>query len=308
MPRRASPLERSLASLVGVDGTTPEGATALRSALESPHAPVVARAATAIREQGLDGLGAAMVAAFDRFFDEPDPSCAAKTALAEALDHVEHRDERPFLRGVSHVQPEPAWGGPVDVATALRVRCGFALARLGGPDVLDVLADLLGDPEISVRAGAARAIGYLGRGTPLLRLKLHGKDEPEVLADCLASLCRLDADAGLRFGRRLLGRSADVREAAALALGESRLPGALPVLVEMLDAAARPADRRTVLIAIGLLRIPAGIDLLIRRLGDGRDAQAAAEALGPACFDPRVRERVVAAIGDRPALLALLPG
>ena len=51
-----------------------------------------------------------------------------KTAIVEALDHLESSDEELFLRGVRMTQLEPGWGGQHDTAAPVRSRCAFALA------------------------------------------------------------------------------------------------------------------------------------------------------------------------------------
>ena len=83
----------------------------------------MARAAEIVAEWELAPFELALIAAFDRFLPDAvrrDPTCAAKIAIAEALNRLESREAELFLRGVRHVQPEPVWGGREDTAARLR--------------------------------------------------------------------------------------------------------------------------------------------------------------------------------------------
>lgn len=303
MAKKTSPssLERALEALSVVDGTSPAGVAALRAGLLSSHSAVVARAATLIQEQVLSGFAPELLGAYDRFFSVADPGCRAKQAIASALDHAEHPDPTPFLRGIPHIQKDAAWGPPVDVATALRSRCAFALARLNYEGALDLFADRLADPEVAVRVAAAQAIVFLGdrSGTPLLRLKLHhGDKEPEVMGECLTALCRLDPTAGVAFAQALLdGPSASMREVAAFALGETRLAEAFAALKAWYERRVLSTDKRLALLAVGVLRLPEAVAFLLERVerGDVTEARQAVAGLAPNRFQPGLQERAQAA-------------
>ena len=116
-------LEQTLSRLTAIraDPHAPGAAADLRAALGARSNLVVARAAEIVTEWELRDYTAELARAFDHFMtDAPrrDPTCAAKTALAEALLKLEYDDAELFARGLGHVQPEPVWGGTEDTAAA----------------------------------------------------------------------------------------------------------------------------------------------------------------------------------------------
>ena len=216
------------------------------------------------------------MSAFDRFMVRPEKSdkgCGAKTGAAEALYRIGHDCPDVFSRGVTHVQLEPVFGGRTDTAAELRGVCAMGLVRLCHPEVMVHLADLLADPEPPARIAAARAIAYSGRcaeGVPLLRLKaLTGDDEPAVVGECLLALLGLDPDSSLPFVAGFLDRhDGALREAAAMALGESRVEGAFAVLRQWWDRTPDTRQARTALLAIAMLRHDDAMDFLLSLLAD----------------------------------------
>ena len=210
---------------------------------EGSHA--VARAAAIVGELGIEAL-------------VPD--------LVEALRHMEHDDRELYRRGAAHVQLEPVYGGRVDTAVDLRGASALALAETAGADVLVDLANLLADPEPPVRISAARAVSVHGRGSgiPLLHLKaLAGDTERRVVSECLLALLRLDPREELPFVASFLERGDEAAEEAAVALGESRLAEALPILREWLEPARRRGLGRVALLAIASLRRDEAVELLL---------------------------------------------
>lgn len=300
---RRDPLKQQLDALAALrDGPrTPDGAAELRRALTGKSSFAAAAAADLIRDSDNE-LIALLPAAFERFLEDPvrtDKGCAAKTAIARALERLESPHTEVFRRGIRHFQPEPAWGGPQDSAVELRSVCAMALARLSPLDVLDELAELLADPERAARAAAARAIGCTGQpgGGPLLRYKaLRGDDDPLVLTESLASLLALDGERALRFVARFLDRDETPREAAALALGQSRLSGAFPLLRELSERLLA-SERKIPLLALAMLRDPAATDYLLEQVRAAPPAQAAQAiaALGVHRYDAALRKRVTEA-------------
>jgi HEAT repeat protein len=249
---------------------------------------LVARAAEIAGEWELSAFAETMVAAFDRFLEDPvrrDPTCAAKIAIVEALNRLEYRDAAFFTRGLRHVQLEPVYGGREDTAAPLRAECALGLARSDPPDVLLELASLLADPEPDARIGAARAIAYASRpgGAPLLWFKAHvGDSALPVVYECFAALLTLEPGRALPFvGNKLGAEDSALAETAALALGASRLPGALPLLVAGWENASDPAFRRAALTAIAALGDAPAFDFLLSLLADAPiyDAEAALGAL-----------------------------
>src|SRR4051794_1844991 len=212
---------------------------------------VVAKAADLAREAGITSLAPELEAAFARFMVNPtvtDKGCGAKRAIANALYELGCDASEVFLRGIRHVQMEAAWGGPVDTAAELRGLCALGLVRMGYPDVMVELVDLLGDASPQARILAARAIAYAGRdeGALLSRLKvLSGDVAEEVTAECLLALANLARGKALAFVKKYLDSpSPGLAEAAALALGEMRTDAALDVLIARWDRDALPEFRK----------------------------------------------------------------
>jgi HEAT repeat protein len=270
----------------------------------------VARAAAIVGEMGIEALVPDLVAAFPRFFEglpRADPGCAAKTAIVEALRRLEQDVPALYRRGARHVQREPVFGGHVDTAVDLRGASALALAETAHADVLVDLANLLADPEPPVRISAARAVAVHGRGAgiPLLHLRaLAGDAEPRVVSECLLALLRLDAPGEMPFVASFLGKGDEAAEAAAVALGESRLAEALPILRSWLEPARRRGLGRIVLFAIASLRRDEAVDLLLSLARDEEPpaAREALEALASVGGGGALQERAREAVEARPEL------
>jgi len=274
----------------------------LTRALRSKNAHLVARAAPLVREAERERFTAPMLAAYEHLFGgagprgadatKLDPACLGKSALAEALDRLEHPLEGPFRRGLVHVQKEGPYP-PSDSATGLRARCGFALVRLRVGDALEVLADLMTDPEPSVRAAGAEAVAYHGdeRGIALLRMKLrHGDPEPDALSAAALAYMRLAPPAGLVWASgMLIGGSRDAREAAAIALGEARLEGALEPLVAYLERVQSEGDTRVAVAALLMLRSERALTRLREFGAERRDAHGTIARDALARYDRALR-------------------
>jgi hypothetical protein len=313
---RGRRLEETLLALRGVRDRphTQESREELRRVLSSEGSHAVARAAALVGELGLDALSGELADAFARFFaglPKSDPGCSAKTAIVEALRRLEHEDPALYRRGAAHVQMEPVFGGRVDTAVDLRGAAALALAETAAGDVLVDLANLLADPEPPVRISAARAVAVHGRaaGVPLLHLRARaGDDEPRVLAECLLGALRLDAQGEMPWVASFLEKDGPTAEAAAVALGESRLPEALPILRGWLPPARRRGLGRAALFAVAALRRDEALELLLAiaredELPAARDALAALASIatGDALF-----ERARAAVAGRPELRGAL--
>jgi hypothetical protein len=282
----------------------------LRRVLSSDGSHAVARAAALVGELGVGALVPDLVDAFPRFFaglPKSDPGCSAKTAIVEALRRLEHDDPALYRRGAGHVQMEPVFGGRVDTAVDLRGASALALAETATGDVLVDLANLLADPEPPVRVSAARAVAVHGRATgiPLLHLRsLAGDDEPRVVSECLLGLLRLDAGVEMPFVAAFLEKDDQAAEAAAIALGESRLPEALPVLRAWVEPARRRGLGRAALRAIAALRRDEALDLLLAVARDDNPSAArdALAALASIATGDLLYERARVAVAGRPEL------
>jgi len=291
------------------DAGSASARAALLAALASKHNLLVAAAAEAVADHELEGFDAALAGAYDRFLDNAvkrDALCRAKTAAVRALHHTSSGATTVFLRGIRYVQLEPVWGGSQDTAVELRGLCAFGLVRNDYPDVLIELADLLADAEPMARVAAARAIAYSERregGVPLLRFKVQtGDSDVRVTSACIAGLLALAPEHSLPFVAELARRpNPELREAALLALGESRRPEALPLLTELAEHAVTEADAGVVLLAVALLRSDAAwghlLDLI--REGSTTHARAAIDALATYRDDSALRARTLAAVEAR---------
>jgi HEAT repeat protein len=301
-------LEEVLAALrrVHEDPRSEASLAELRKSLADRRAHAVARAADLVAEFELHAFVPELLEAFDRFMAEPaaDPGCPAKKAIAESLGKIGHDDPDVFLRGIRHVQWEPVYGGRVDTATELRGACGRGLVRIGYRDALTELAQLLADPESGVRAAAARALADRGLddAIPLLRLRvLVGEKEAPVLSECFGAMMALASTKSVAFLSGLLDAPDGERaEAAALALGGSRVAEAFPILRSWAERCVSDR-RRAALMAIALLRRGDAFDYLLSlvREADPPIAAEAIAALGLHRGDESLASRVRAAASER---------
>jgi len=272
---------------------------------------VAAAAASTVERLEAVALAHDLVEAFLEVMNDPakrDPGCEALIAMAKALVSMGEPAAKVYFEGVHHVQMEGSFGPPIDAAAPLRGLCAQGLARMGHPDALLECVNLLADKEVPARVGAVRAIADSGdiAGTLLLRLKtLLGDKEEEVIGECFNGLLRLTPVPSLDFVAGFLRSSSEeIWERAALALGESRLPAAFPLLCQAWEQTAQAARRRTLLLSIALLRLDEAVEFLLARVAEDRDA-AAGDALAALALygrDESVRKRVEELVGKRPPL------
>jgi len=146
-----------------------------------------------------------------------------------------------------------------------RVRAGFcvALGEVGGPEVRDALWAKLRDDAQVVRSSAARAIARIS-------------NDARTRAECLRHL--RDAAGGLRDGY-------------ARALGHMRATEALGDLIRLLDEKRESEELRTACaVALGVLKDKKGFDVLARTVLETRGSAAVRQAAGDALWalgDPR---------------------
>jgi hypothetical protein len=191
----------------------------LRKALGNRNNFIAAKAADLAREFSLRQLSDALLAAFDRFFDNPeksDPQCWAKNAISRALAAFEHEDANVFLRGMRHIQMEAVWGGKSDTAGTLRATCALALVQCRSvveSDLLAHLIDLMADKDKSVRVEVTRAIEQVGSPAASLLLRLRavlGADEPEILGACYGGILRIEGAKAIPWVGRFLASAGTV--------------------------------------------------------------------------------------------------
>lgn len=262
---------------------------------------VVAAAAATAERMEASALAPDLVQAFERLMRDPaklDQGCKATIAIVQALVILEDSAARVFFAGIRHVQKEGSFGPPVDAAAPLRGLCARGLARMGHPDALLECVTLLADPEMPARTGAIRAIADSGRseGILLLRLKaLTGDKEIEVTGECFTALLSMDPAGSVEFVAKFVNsKDEGIAEQSALALGESHLPGAFPVLHDAWERGGAGEHRRMLLTAIALLRNDEALDFLLERLS-ADPVPGAAQALEALSFhlrDEKIAKRV----------------
>lgn len=269
---------------------------------------VIAAAANTAERLEASSLAQELVDAFQTLMRDPakrDPGCKALLAIAKALAAIDHHAAQVYFAGIRHIQMEGSFGPPVDAAAELRGVCAQGLARTLHPDALEECVTLLADREPAARAGAVRAIADTGsrEGVLLLRFKaLSGDASIEVMLECFAALLRMASAPSLTFvGQFLYDGTEEIAEAAALALGESHLPAAFELLRKSWEATADPARKRTLLLAIAMLRLDESLDFLLTRVSEDSDRPAsdAMAALGLYARDDTVRERIESSIAKR---------
>ena len=306
MPRRT--VEQTLADLHALrsEPASAEVRSKLTEALASRTNLIVAKAADVIRHLGLTDLAPHLFPAFGRFINNPgsDKGCVAMTAIAKALYELGHDAPGLFLRGIRHVQIE-GYGGS-DAATDLRGLCALGLVRIGYRDMMPELINLLVDKQPQARSAACRALAYTGRDDAalLLRLKiLTGDKDVDVMAEAFTALVRLAPDASLPLLERFLDHAdEDLRNAAALAIGESRRPAAFELLQKRYDQAVNADERRTLLLAISLLRLPQSLEFLISLISSTAPASTipvVLDILKTYGHDNALRSRLRAALTTR---------
>lgn len=284
----------------------------LRKALGHRNNFIVAKASDLVREFRLENLTPDLLAAFDRFFDDPvktDPQCWAKNALSHALAAMEYQDETIFLRGMRHIQLEPVWGGLSDTAGTLRATCAFALVQcrsLTEKDLLQHLVELLADKDKSVRAEVVRAIEQVGSPSAALLLRLRavlGTDEPEVLGACYGGILRIEGLRAIPWMRRFLTAADDNAAEAALALAGTHSPESFETLREFFAKANDPWWRSVLLSAISLTRQNDALEFLLELVRtESLDAEPAIEAILRSMPSKDVTDRLGKLVKDNPRL------
>lgn len=236
----------------------------LRLFLKHKSNHVVAKAVALIEERRVTAAAPELIVAFAYFMSDPvarDPGCSAKLAIVSTLASFSELAWDVYLAGVRHVQKEPAWGGPIDTAAALRGNCGRTLMALGHHDAFRWHAVLLADAEPMTRALAVETLGGVDdeRAELLLRAKIAREPEarePErgIEMDAFDALMRIAPAESFDFVAGYL-RDADLERVrgAALALAGTHSPEAFAALRECWIAAGRGLHE-TLALPIALIR------------------------------------------------------
>jgi HEAT repeat protein len=245
---------------------------ALRKALGNRNNFLVAKATDLAREFTLTALLDDLLAAYDRFFENPektDPQCWAKNALSRSLAAMEHQDPEVFLRGMRHIQMEPVFGGRSDTAGTLRATCALALVQcrsLTETDLLARLVELMADKDKTVRVEVIRAIEQVGSPSASLLLRQRavlGADEPEVLGACYFGVLRIEGISAISWVSRFLITADDTAAEASLAIAGTHSAEGFDVLRECFAKADDPWWRSVLLSAISLTRQDAALEFLL---------------------------------------------
>jgi hypothetical protein len=312
-------VERQLESLKNLraGGLGDEATRELRKSLSDKVNVVVAKAASIADEWQLTILLPDLLAAFSRHFDSPaqtDPQCWAKNALSKALKDLGYAESAPYLRGLLHTQWESTWGGKTDTAGVLRGTCALALVQCNDiprHEILIQLVDATTEREARVRADAVRALEQMAGPDVqlLLRLKARAGDpEARVTGQVLESVLQLEGAGAIPFVAGFLNSAhEETSDEAALALGASRLPAAVAVLIEAWLKLPTRRSGEVLLRAISASRQDAAIQFLIEQVRTARPAKAqdALYALELHRDSEQIVQQVQAAVANREELFAL---
>jgi hypothetical protein len=308
--KKPDPIEQALdrlAALKSVPGD-PHVAAELKAFLKNRSNFVVAKAAKIASQMRATELIPELMEAFHRFMQNTsklDKGCAATTAIAGTLYELDYAEPEVYMLGIHHVQMEGSFGPPVDAAAKLRAISAMGLARTRHPAALDEIVSLLAYQWPEARVGAVRALAVNGgsAGALLLKLKiLTGDSQPDVLAECFSGLLAVAPERSLLLIAGFID-SPDpaVAEAALLALGSSRRPEALDLLKARWERTAGSQLRKTVLVAIAMIRSDAAIEFLLELLAECPPAVVKDVVAALAIFrdNERVRSRVESVVERR---------
>ena len=265
----------------------------LRKFLGETDAFFVGEAAKLIKSRELRELEADLVAVCKRLLSKEigDRGCIAKRCVLDALVTFETNVPDVYLLGLHHVQLEYSFGPPEDTAGSVRGLCAHALVRIDYRDAILEIAPLLFDGLSEVRVAAAEALAATGEkscGAILHVRLLAGEEKPDALEALYRSLLALHAKKYLPVVRDGLAQG---HESAALALGESHLAEAFPILRDAIAGSMGDLEA-TILLSIALLRheeATAYLKELVEEASEHRAAKAI-EALGMHRHDTRIAD------------------
>jgi len=222
---------------------------------------LVAAAAKLIAKENIKELTQELKTSFERFLQKPiktDPSCAAKQAILEALINLDSRETELYLKAVRYTQLEPVWGGHEDTAVKLRTLGAYGLVKSNYTGLMNELAGLLADKEISARVAAISALRNTNAmiAVPLLRHKaLIGDPSVRVMSACFDALLALEANESRDFVATFLtSEELVIAQSAALALGEARIEGSLALLTQAYENTVLSELQQTLCTAMATLR------------------------------------------------------
>lgn len=279
----------------------------LRRFLAEKNGYLAGEAANVARELDLRELAPDMASALDRLMTEgvaADKGCLGKKRVLDAMIAFEAYFPDVYLKAIRYSQVEPAFPRAADTAAPIRGLAAHALVEIDHAAALYEITPLLADGEPLVRAEAARALGRSGveaASAPLHLKALSGDPEPDVLQACFEGLLRLAPARHLATVAAALDGDEGRVDAAALALGESRLPEAFGILRAAFERAAAPRERQSLAMAIGLTRSDEASRYLLSIVDAGPEG-AAIDALGALALhrhDEALVDRVKKAVAAR---------
>jgi len=302
-------LEEQLERIKLLRDASPDSATVaiLRKALADRSNLVVAEAARAAGEIHALDLIPDLLVAYARLFEDPvktDPKCWGKTSIIKALTLLDYSESPPYVRGSTHVQMEPVWGGQEDAAGKLRSNCILALPQctdLRRFEVFRCLVDALMDSLDPVRLEAVRTIQQMnGDEAPLLlRLKARSGDaRPAVTGQVFDAILNLESEKGLGFVSEFLkSTDAEVRDEAALAMGAWRQPRAVQILIAAWNDTIDRDFRSVLLRALSSSREESALEFLLGLVREGSSyySESALQALEIHTGSPEIQERIALA-------------
>lgn len=276
----------------------------LRGALKGSQATLAALAAEIAGLRRVADLEQDMVRAFNRFMTTADMNCQVKIAVSEALQKLDHLGDEVYLRGIRHVQMQPAFGKPIDVAADLRASCAVALANMRHPKASYELTRLLVDPEINPRRAAVKALAHLGTegAEMVIRLKvLQGDAEPTIMGECFTALLSISPSTSIGFvGEFLDSPRLEIAEQAAFALAQTHEAEAFEILREYWETNVAPDFRRMLIVPISLLRRDDAFDFLLDVIENSGPKLASEAVTALALYaDDKSRLRVRDAVNQR---------
>jgi HEAT repeat protein len=268
---------------------------------------VATLAAQIIGEVGLSGLAPSLSNAFSRFMIEAevsDPGCSAKVAIVAALARLEINAEDVFLRAVRHIQLEASYGEFIDTAVELRAAAAIALAENQNPAATKEAILLLVDGSHRARLGAVRALRATSSPAAALILRykaLVGDPEAEVVEECLRGLLDIEPEALPFVATFLAHPDESIAIFAALAIGESHLPGAFELLLHGWNDDTSAALRGSIIVAISMLRSDESRAFLLDTVTTAEPdvARQALMALAVYAFDEKLQGLVREAVQKR---------
>jgi HEAT repeat protein len=303
MAARKNSFDDKLARLRSL-ADVPEGQAIaeLRRLLEDDNAFLLGEAAKVVQTLELRALEPDLAAACKRLLSKEiaDRGCIAKRCVLGALVTFETHVADVYLLGLRYQQWERSFGPDEDTAGSVRGLCAHGLVRMDYPDAILEVAPVLYDHLPEVRVAAAEALASTGEQicAAILHVRLLAHEEaPDALEAIYRSLLALAPKRYLPVVGK--GLSAG-EEAAALALGESHLPSAFPVLTGALEKASGDFEA-TVLLSIGLLRMEEATTYLrelVEKAPENRAAKAIG-ALGLHKHDDRIADRIAEIVKKR---------